>query len=153
MAHATYEDDGTVTFNTIPTAQDASPPGFIWTENASTAILTLGQSVLIVNLRYHNNLENLDPYYRVTDVWNDTLDSYGVTIPAKSYYYIYSNEDGNYDNSFIVFVNKDDEIICSAPEAGSWLDSHGETQAATCYYDYDFWRISPAYMPNLVPSN
>ena len=150
LAHAVYDTDGSVTLTPIPIATPASPQGFFWTQNGIGIELERHQSVVIININYHNSLEDSDPYYRVVNVWNDESITFDYNIPSKSYYYVYDNQSAITDQSFIVFVNKDNEILCSVPEAGFNAMTRSQ-QAAASYFDYEFWRISTKYMPNLIP--
>lgn len=151
IATASYETDGTVNLDVIPTSASASPPGFLWTENAANVTLPMYSSMMMIDLRYHNSLEDEDPYYRVTNIVNNVMGDQTIAVPAKTYYYIYTEPAPNLnDNKFLVFVNKDDQIICSLPEALTYQYAEGVAAAAS-YYDYDSWRISLEYMPNLVP--
>lgn len=153
IAAAAYLQDGTVNMVIIPVGPvPGSEPGFLWTANSTNIALPSYASVIMIKLLYHNSLEDEDPYYKVTTYSNYTDNEQGVTVPAKSYYYVYSLPSINInDNQFIVFATKDDEIICSLPEAMPY-DYQSGVAAGAAYYDYDTWRISKDYMPNLVPS-
>lgn len=150
VALATYDLDGTVMLTKVPIHESDMTQGFVYKNAPSSVSLANDQMAIEIRLGYHNSMEDTDPYYRVSCVANYSGSNKNVSVPAYTYVYKTSVGDEAQPGQFYVFATKDDEILCSLPEV-SVTDS--TVASGHCYFDYDFWRISTKYMPNLIPAN
>lgn len=151
IALAQYDLEGSVTLTKVPIHESDETQGFVYKSSSGGLYMTDRDMVIVITLRYHNTLESTDPYYRVTTFFNSGIDNAYVQWPANSYVYRTNIQDGTGENYFMVFCTQDDEVLCSLPEADTLRGD--DVPVAQCYYDYDFWRISTKYMPNLIPAN